>query len=224
MLPHPCDRPYRNAEQRAQPIGLNPSGSLSGSCHDRSDLDNTNGYSRYYCSNGWCAIIYDLYFEKDQLTFAGIGHTHDWEHVVIWTQNKQAKYVATSAHGKFNIYPASQIRWISTHPKIVYHKDGAGTHSFRPATSGDEPPENAYHTWRFPDLVGWNGYPAGVRDKLSAANWGKAVFGLKNSQFLKNLMQAKPANVTFNPFYSCDKYQILDMLACVSRVNQQLLG
>jgi hypothetical protein len=36
--------------------GLNPTGSLSGECHDPSDLDSTNGYARYQCDNGWCAI------------------------------------------------------------------------------------------------------------------------------------------------------------------------
>nr|WP_083866849.1 MULTISPECIES: NPP1 family protein [Frankia] len=197
--------------------GLKPTGSLGGSCHDRSDLDNTNGYSRHYCSNGWCAILYGLYFEKDQFTFAGGGHWHDWEHVVVWVQNNQAKYVATSAHGEFDTYPASAIRWTGTHPKIVYHKDGASTHSFRPARSGDEPPENAYHTWRFPDLVGWNGYPAGLRERLSAADWGKATFGLKNGEFLKNLLTAKPKAVTFNPFSSCSIYQnFATILKCLA--------
>lgn len=31
--------------------GLKPTGSLSGDCHDASDLDNTNSYSRYKCNN-----------------------------------------------------------------------------------------------------------------------------------------------------------------------------
>lgn len=46
--------------------GLNTTGAVNGSCRDASDLDNTNGYARYKCNNGWCAIIYGLYFEKDQ--------------------------------------------------------------------------------------------------------------------------------------------------------------
>src|SRR5690349_13506678 len=29
--------------------GLKPTGSLSGECHDTSDLDSTNGYARYRC-------------------------------------------------------------------------------------------------------------------------------------------------------------------------------
>lgn len=177
--------------------GLNPSGALNGGCHDLADLNNTNGYARYKCNNGWCAILYGLYFEKDQATIG--GHRHDWEHVVVWVQNNQAQYVSTSAHGNFNVYPRSQIIWDGNHPKIVYHKDGVSTHDFRPANSGDEPPENELHTWRYPTLVGWNGYPAGVRDQLSAADFGSAIFGLKDGNFNSHLAAAMPAGISFNP-------------------------
>ncbi|MFF3460768.1 NPP1 family protein [Streptomyces sp. NPDC002730] len=181
--------------------GLKPTGALNGNCRDASDLINTNGYSRAKCNNGWCAIIYALYFEKDQAV-PGIslgGHRHDWEHVVVWVQHNQAKYVATSAHGDFNVYPRNQIRWDNTHPKVVYHKDGVRTHCFRPANSNDEPPENHQHTWQFPKLVGWNGYPAGLRDKLSQADFGSAHFGLKEGDFISHLAEAKPAGIPFDP-------------------------
>src|SRR5690606_28642478 len=77
--------------------GLEPGGALGGGCRDASDLDNTNGYSRTACNNGWCAIIYGSYFEKDQaLPGIGLGgHRHDWEHVVVWVPEggDQAEYV-----------------------------------------------------------------------------------------------------------------------------------
>ena len=182
--------------------GLKPTGSLSGDCRATADLDNTNGYARYKCNNGWCAIAYGLYFEKDQ-ALAGSslgGHRHDWEHVVVWVQNDVAKYVATSAHGDFTIAGAGSVRWTGTHPKIVYHKDGASTHTFRLAGGGDEPPENAYGTWQYPALVGWTGFPsAAVRDKLSAHNFGSANFGLKDAAFAGLLTEAKPAGISFDP-------------------------
>ena len=181
--------------------GLKPTGSLSGECHDQSDLDSTNGYSRYKCNNGWCAIAYGLYFEKDQaLANSSIGgHRHDWEHVVVWVRNGQAEYVSTSAHGDFAIHAVANVRWEGTHPKIVYHKDGASTHTFRLGNSSDEPPENYYHTWRYPTLVGWNGYPAGVRDTLSNADFGSANFGLKDANFTNLLTEAMPAGIAFVP-------------------------
>jgi len=33
---------------------------------------------------------------------------------VVWVQNNQAVYVSTSAHGEFNVYPASSVRWEGT--------------------------------------------------------------------------------------------------------------
>ncbi len=181
--------------------GLKLGGDVNGSCRDLSDLENTNGYSREKCNNGWCAIVYALYFEKDQVSLGGgsLGHRHDWEHVVVWVQNNQVEYVSTSAHGGFTVHNRSQIRFDGTHPKIVYHKDGVSTHTFRAAGSGDEPPENHRGTWQFPTLVGWNGYPAGLRDKLSAADFGSATLGIKDDQFNWHLSRAKPANIPFDP-------------------------
>ncbi|MEU5059130.1 MULTISPECIES: NPP1 family protein [unclassified Streptomyces] len=181
--------------------GLKPSGAVNGQCHDSWDLDNTNGYARSKCNNGWCAIMYGLYFEKDQaVAGSGLGgHRNDWEHVVVWVQNNEAKYVSTSAHGNFNVYSSDQIRWDGTHPKAVYHKDGLGTHCFRPATANDEPPENHRHTWQFPSLVGWNGYPSGLREKLSQADFGSAVFGLKDGNFNYHLEKAEPTGIPFDP-------------------------
>ncbi|MFF7280797.1 NPP1 family protein [Streptomyces griseorubiginosus] len=182
--------------------GLNPTGSLSGDCHDLSDLNNTNTYSRYKCNNGWCAYMYGLYFEKDQaLANSSIGgHRHDWEHVVIWVQNGAVQYVSTSNHGSFTVTAASGVRFDGTHAKIVYHKDGISTHCFRLANSNDEPPENAKGTWQYPPLVGWNGYPStALRDKLSAYDFGSANFGLKDANFAAHLTSAKPSGISFDP-------------------------
>ncbi|MFD5316750.1 NPP1 family protein [Streptomyces sp. NPDC127098] len=182
--------------------GLNPSGALNGQCRDAWDLDNTNGYARTRCDGEWCAVMYALYFEKDQaVAGSGLGgHRHDWEHVVVWVRNDQAQYVATSAHGDFDIYRADQIRWDGTHPKIVYHKDGVSTHCFRPANSNDEPPENHEGTWQYPPLVGWNGYPAGLRDRLGQADFGSATFGLRDASFASHLDRALPDGVPFDPY------------------------
>ncbi|MEU6841569.1 NPP1 family protein [Streptomyces sp. NPDC046716] len=180
--------------------GLNPSGALNGQCRDAEDLANTNGYARAKCNNGWCAVMYGLYFEKDQaVPGSGLGgHRHDWEHVVVWVKDGTAQYVATSAHGDFVVHTRDQIRWDGTHPKIVYHKDGIGTHCFRAATVGDEPPENHRGTWQYPTLVGWNGYPPGLRDALSAHDFGSATFGLKDASFASHLAAALPDGVPFD--------------------------
>nr|WP_245574226.1 NPP1 family protein [Amycolatopsis nigrescens] len=180
--------------------GLNNSGALNGNCRDQSDLDNTNSYARAKCNNDWCAYMYALYFEKDQVV-AGVdafGHRHDLEHVVVWVNQDQAQYVSTSAHGEYAKHPASEVAWEGTHPKIVYHKDGGSTHAFRLAGK-DEQPENHYRKWQYPALVSWNNFPAGIRDKLTSADFGKASLALKDGSFEDNLRKAKPDGIPFDP-------------------------
>jgi hypothetical protein len=181
--------------------GLETSGAVNGNCHDQSDLDNTNSYARAKCNqNGWCAYMYALYFEKDQaVDGSGVGgHRHDLEHVVVWVNQGQAEYVSASAHGEYSTHPSSEVAWEGTHPKIVYHKDGAGTHAFRLA-SKDEQPENHYGKWQYPALVSWNNFPSGIRDKLTAADFGSATLALKDGNFEADLEKAKPENVPFDP-------------------------
>ncbi|MGH1553641.1 NPP1 family protein [Streptomyces sp. L7] len=151
--------------------GLNPTGSLSGRVPRRLGPPTTPTATRATsATTAGARYMYGLYFEKDQaIANSSIGgHRNDWEHVVVWVQNGTIQYVSTSNHGSFTVHAASEVRFDGTHAKIVYHKDGIGTHDFRLANAGDEPPENDKHTWQYPPLVGWNGYPAGLRDKLSA--------------------------------------------------------
>ncbi|MER7011690.1 NPP1 family protein [Saccharopolyspora sp. NPDC000359] len=182
--------------------GLKPSGSLSGDCHDEADLANTNSYSRAKCDpSGWCAYLYDLYFEKDQ-ALDGVddifGHRHDIEHVVVWVHQDRAEYVSASAHGDYSTRPAGEVSWEGTHPKIVYHKDGVSTHAFRFANP-DEQPENHRGTWQHPPLVGWEDYPAGIRDQLTSADFGSASLAISDGAFADNLAKAKPEGIPFDP-------------------------
>ncbi len=181
--------------------GLKNSGALNGNCHDESDLDNTNSYARSKCNNGWCAHLYDLYFEKDQAV-PGVdccGHRHDIEHVVVWVNQDQVEFVSTSAHGDYSTKPASAVAFEGgTHAKIVYHKDGGGTHAFRLA-SGGEAPENHKKAWQYPALVSFDNFPQGIRDKLVGADFGSASLAIKDGAFASNLEEAKPEGIPFDP-------------------------
>lgn len=119
--------------------------------------------------------------------------------VTAGVQDDQARYVAVSAHGDFTVHTGDAVRWEGTHPKIVYHKEGGGSHTFRLGSASDEPAENHYRTWQYPTLVGWNGYPAGIRDRLSNADFGSALFDLKDSRFAGMLQRAMPDGIPFNP-------------------------
>jgi hypothetical protein len=182
--------------------GLNNSGALNGNCHDKSDLDNTNAYARSKCDDsGWCAYLYDFYFEKDQAV-AGVdccGHRHDLEHIVVWVRDDQAEYVATSQHGGYAVHPRDEVTWNDTHARSIYHKDGVSTHCFRLASS-DEAPENDYGEWQYPDLVSWDNFPAGIRDKLVSADFGHASLAIKDGAFEDNLNKAKPDGIDFDPY------------------------
>nr|WP_221459827.1 NPP1 family protein [Amycolatopsis jiangsuensis] len=180
--------------------GLALGGDVNGSCRDESDLDNTNSYSRTKCNNGWCAEMYTLYFEKDQAALGpgSAGHRHDWEHVVVWTEGDDVRYVSTSQHGGFAVHAAEDLHFDGTHAKVVYHKDGVSTHCFRAANDNDEPPENHKGSWQYPTLVGWDGYPEGIRDKLTSADFGSATMGIKDDQFNGNLGKAKPEGIPFD--------------------------
>ncbi|WP_107484679.1 NPP1 family protein [Streptomyces sp. MJM1172] len=168
-------------------------------CRDQSDLDNSNAYARQRCNSGWCVYLYDYYFEKDVATElrqdAG-GHVHDGEHITVWVQNDQAKWVSASQHGNYEIKAAGDVLWDGTHPKLVYHKDGASTHDFRFASSGDEPPENHYHRWIRSPLVSYNGFPRGLRDKLFAHDFDHATIAIKDSSYPGDLKGAMPFYVT----------------------------
>jgi hypothetical protein len=184
--------------------GLNPSGAVNGHCHDQSDLDDSQTYARSKCNNGWCAIVYASYFEKDQaVDGSGLGgHRHDWEHVISWVNqaDNRVEYVTTTQHSSQVTYPASQVRFDGSHPKVVYHKDGLSTHYFRLANNNDEPPENYYHVWWYPPLVDWNGWPStDLRDKLMNADFGSATIKIKDGSFEYLLGVSKPAGIPFDP-------------------------
>ncbi len=187
--------------------GLNPSGAVNGNCRDQSDLDRTQTYARSKCNNGWCAVVYASYFEKDQpLDGSGIGgHRHDFEHVISWVDqaSNQVEFVTTTQHSSQVTYPRSQVRFDGSHPKAVYHKDGPSTHYFRIANDNDEPPENHYHSWRQPPIVDWNGWPSiSLRDTLMNADFGSATIKItdKDDRFRYLLNASRPTGVPFDPW------------------------
>jgi hypothetical protein len=176
---------------------------LSSNCRDASDLDNNNVYVRQRCnSNGWCVYLYDYYFEKDVAipNFLDPGHTHDWEHIAVWTFNETPQYVAASQHGKYEIRAARDVGWDGDHPKMVYHKDGVQTHCFRFADASDDRIENHKGVWFRGALVSYNGFPSvALRDMLFAHDFADATIAIKDSTFSGNIIRAKPAAVPFDP-------------------------
>ncbi|KAM0197788.1 hypothetical protein ACHAPA_003232 [Fusarium lateritium] len=179
--------------------GSNP----SAGCRDRQRLDNANVYSRSRCNNGWCAYMYEYYFEVDRTGAGSGGHVHDWENVVVFVQNNnRIARVAPSAHGEYSGATNNPIL-DGNHALIVYNKDGASTHSFRIAREDERNNvENEYGWWQIADLVAWNGYPNDyVQDQLTHHDFGTASIKLVDRYFGDYLKKAAGNSVPgFDPY------------------------
>ncbi|QOL15323.1 NPP1 family protein [Dickeya dianthicola] len=184
--------------------GLNPTGSLAGGCRWSTFLDKSNTLHRYACVNNggnrYCGHFYALYFLKDQIA-AGVksGHRHDWEYAAVWTKNGAVTHGSYSAHGKLTTAAASSLDKQNGHLKFVYHKDGALTHAFRFAGSGEQA-ENPYNTFVTPDIVSWYSvHGDGVsnqdmRNKMNTFNYESGDIPMKDGNFLSNLNNGKPGD------------------------------
>ncbi|GKQ35970.1 NPP1 family protein [Streptomyces sp. A012304] len=183
--------------------GLDDSGSVTGQC--RTDhLGKANTYSRAKCNNGWCAIVYSLYFEKDMACADCVrwSHRHDWEGVVVWVQQGAGtpSYVSVSRHGGYETKPWNEVPAKSgVRVKAVYHKDGASTHCMRFARSDERPEAWPDGGWDELGLLSWDNLRGDLRDKLNNSSWGNANFPLKDSRFPTELSNAKPSGIPFNP-------------------------
>lgn len=149
-------------------------------CHKEDCLTKHNIYVQSKCKNGWCAHMYDYYFESD----FGIGGR---EHIAVWVQNGQLKFVSASKHGKWNIRfpgqnPRSVLREALT-PRLSTTKMVLGTHAFRYAHGGDKPPENHWQSWRWrigAGLLKWDSIAGNLRTTLSQKDWGKAEVAVRD--------------------------------------------
>lgn len=196
--------------------GLDDSGAITGQCRS-GHLGNANTYSRAKCNNGWCAIIYTLYFEKDMACTActALSHRHDWEAAVIWVRQGSGtpSYASVSAHGDYTTRNWSDVPRDGVRLKVVYHKEGnlgtdVGTHSFRFAGWDERAEAWGDGGWDFPRLVTWTRFPAGnngvdLQARMQNATWGRANFPLKDGRFNDELNAAKrgpAAGIPFDPY------------------------
>lgn len=198
----------RSGKQNA---GLRTTGSITGDCRSSDFLNTSNTLHRHVCmsSNGkqYCAHFYALYFEKDQVLpgWDIFGHRHDWEHVAVWTTDGAITHVSASAHDDMDTRGVASVPFEGEHPKIVYHKDGIGTHAFRFAKN-NEVAENPYGRFVTPAITSWNSLRGDglnnqeMRTRLDTFDYGKATIPMKSSNFFTNVNRFKPSNYpTFQP-------------------------
>jgi len=197
--------------------GLNPSGGLTEGCRSSNFLETSNTVHRHACMDyagaSYCVHFYALYFEKDQIfNWFGGGHRHDWEHVAIWTINGQVAFGSYSAHGDLFTQPASNLPFTNGHLKIVYHKDGIGTHAFRFAKVR-ESAENSYGKFVIPIIISWTRMSGDdvsnsrLRRLLNSYDYGSATLPLKDNNFLANINNYRPGNFPYFNATSIDAGQ-----------------
>lgn len=185
----------RNGEQNG---GLKPSGNITGGCRSSTFLNTSNTVHRFACTSSggstYCGHFFALYFLKDQI-LSGIesGHRHDWEHAAVWTKNGVVTHGSFSAHGDLNTSPASSLGFEGTHLKIVYHKDGAGTHALRFSAAG-EAAENPYGRFVTPAIISWFELDGNFRSLLNSYNYGSATLPLRDDNFYSNLNEFRPSD------------------------------
>ena len=85
-------------------------------------------------------------------------------------------------------------------PKMVYHKDGPGTHCFRHASTADDNIENHTGSWFTGALIGCNNWPStGLRNKM-LNTWSGGVGPKLDTEFAASLRAAGGNQVgAFNP-------------------------
>ncbi|QYF93483.1 NPP1 family protein [Massilia sp. PAMC28688] len=206
--------PFHRYEGLRQNPGTKATSSLHGGCKDSAWRSYANTVHRQVCKETVeganrverCAHLYELYFEKDQAlpwSFLG-GHRHDVETVIVWTGkinggNDFVTHVSTSAHGKYTTRALNQVQMQGTHPLVVYHKDGVGTHAFRFASADDKSRVEFLGNWGefyAPDIIShysaaasWQadesaryGANRSYRMALESASFGSATFKTRNDQ------------------------------------------
>ncbi|KAL9572321.1 hypothetical protein ACKAV7_003522 [Fusarium commune] len=182
--------------------GLTNHGPITRHCRDRDRLDNANIYTRKRCNNGWCAYMYEYYFETDRTRLPLSGHRHDWENVVVFVKDNTIQRVVASEHGTYLHKDKPLLQ--DGHPLIVYHKCFMSTHNLRFANDEDvKEVENDYGKWVIADLIGWDGFPTPeFKKRLSSHKFGKANFHLTDGQFAWSLEKAAGDAV---PGFDCQK-------------------
>ncbi|MCG9682339.1 NPP1 family protein [Vibrio sp. Isolate23] len=185
--------------------GLKTTGAINGSCHDAGFLDISNTLHRYACISGtdgssYCAQAYDNYYEKDQAIHgSGIGgHKHDWESIIVWTKDSSITHGSVSCHGDMETKSRGELPMDGEHLKVVYHKDGAGTHCNRFAKPG-ELAENHYGKFVLPTITSWYELQGDgltnqqMRDKLNSFDYGSASIKVRDSSFLSHINRWRPS-------------------------------
>jgi Necrosis inducing protein (NPP1) len=204
--------------------GLKATGGITGDCRKLEEFKNANTYCRSATikKDGakYTVYMYALYFKKDQ--WAGPtptelpgSHRHDWEYALVWTKDGNLTHASFSSHGGIETKAKSELNFDHGKDdtvKVVYHKDGAASHCFRPADK-DEKPENELGQWITPTLVEWGLMKSEVvsnqqlRMKFNAFDYGGANCSFNDKNFRDEIAKNPPGG-----YPSSDEWRKVDLV------------
>lgn len=166
--------------------GLKETGSSDGGCKGSGLGSQVYGRSTWY-NNVW-AIMYSWYFPKD-CPVSGMGHRHDWEHVIVWIDNPALENavilaVTPSAHSGYSTFaPPDPATVDGTSAKVEYTASYVViNHHLESTTNAGE----------FQDLIMWDDMPEAARNALNSVDFGAANVPMKDGNFLAKLESAYP--------------------------------
>ncbi|GMF29007.1 unnamed protein product [Phytophthora fragariaefolia] len=178
--------PYPAVNEAGQTSGgLKPTGAPSSSCKGSGYGSQVYGRSTWY-SGKW-AIMYSWYFPKDSPS-TGLGHRHDWEHVVVWINNPDVENptilaASPSAHSGYSFYvPPSTDSVDGNSVKVNYESHWPINHALDTTSKSGE----------FQNLIMWDQLSDAARLALNTTGFGKANVPMNDGNFLTKLGKAWP--------------------------------
>uniref|UniRef100_H3GAZ2 Necrosis inducing-like protein NPP1 type n=1 Tax=Phytophthora ramorum TaxID=164328 RepID=H3GAZ2_PHYRM len=164
--------------------GLKPTGSSSAGC--KGSGYGSQIYGRITTYEGVYALMYSWYFPKDS-PVTGLGHRHDWEHVVVWVDDitldsPSIIAVSPSAHSGYNIYYPPESNTIDGYSaKVDYSSSWVVVNHALDSTSDSGESQ---------DLIMWDQLTDAARTALENTDFGDANVPMKDGNFLTKLGNA----------------------------------
>lgn len=186
--------------------GLQDTGSRTGGCRSKEQLEHANTYTRSQSitKDGvlYTVYMYALYFPKDQAASGSsiVGHRNDWEYALVWLKAGVLTHASFSGHGGVTTKPKEELHFDpgkENTVKAVYHRDGEGTHVFRPAKP-NEKAENILDCWVTPTLVEWERMQSDqvsnedLRKKFNTYDFGNANCPVNDKNFPREIAKNPP--------------------------------
>ncbi|OWZ08057.1 Necrosis inducing protein NPP1 [Phytophthora megakarya] len=165
--------------------GLKTKGAPSAGCKGSGWGSQVYGRSGWY-QDVW-AIMFCWYFPKDEPS-SGIGHRHDWEHVIVWIDNPAVDSpkilaVTPSAHSGYHKYaPPNPATIDGNSTKVAYESKWPMDHALDSTTDGGD----------FQDLIMWDQLSENARRALNSVNFGSANTPMNDGNFQPKLGRAWP--------------------------------